>query len=120
VVLSLAVTDDTVYVPGWSKDERDLPAPFVALARDGTERWSVETREARLSTVADDAVVFVDDGETVCLGTAQGTERWRHDARDRNVIDVTYTDTTVSPVVTDGLVYLVSDGGDVDALRASS
>nr|WP_235019618.1 PQQ-binding-like beta-propeller repeat protein [Natrialba sp. INN-245] len=105
---SIAATDERLYVP--------TADGLVALDTDGTEAWSLDGRSrVNAPSVVGDAVVVTDHSTAICLGE-DGERRWTYEFDERVIDDMVFGGTQTPPVVSDGVVYVASHGGDVTAL----
>ncbi|TYT62770.1 PQQ-binding-like beta-propeller repeat protein [Natrialba swarupiae] len=105
---SIAATDERLYVP--------TADGLVALDTDGTEAWSLDGRSrVNAPSVVGDVVVVTDHSTAICLGE-DGQRRWTYEFDERVIDDMVFGGTQTPPVVSDGVVYVASHGGDVTAL----
>ena len=105
---SVAVTDDSVYVPAGGS--------VVALDSDGDRRWTVGRGGVHPPVVAGDSLLIATSQRAFCLDTADGAERWHHEVEDRAMGDAVYAGINCGPAVGDGVAFVAAHGGHVYAL----
>jgi outer membrane protein assembly factor BamB len=106
---SVAVTDGSAVVP----TEEGL----VAVDSEGIREWTVDAITGATEPVIADGTVYLGEGRTVrALSLADGTERWSFETRERTYTDVVLGGIRAAPTVTNGVVLVATQAGDVYAL----
>lgn len=98
-------------------------------AGDGTVRWIYQGphRIDGRAVIAGDALCFVDGRvDLVCLGLADGVERWRTPLHDEAIAggpapdNATFNRRTATPLVADGLIHVGSSDGGLYTVEAAT
>jgi outer membrane protein assembly factor BamB len=105
---SVAVTNDSVYVPA---DDS-----VVALDSDGSRRWTIGRGAVHPPVVAGDSLLITTSQRAFCLDTADGAERWHYEVEDRAMGDAVYAGINCGLAVGDGVAFVAAHGGHVYAL----
>ncbi|PSP23156.1 hypothetical protein BRC61_03920, partial [Halobacteriales archaeon QH_10_65_19] len=105
---SVAVTNDSVYVPA--------DGSVVALDSDGSRRWTVGRGAVHPPVVAGDSLLITTSQRAFCLDTADGAERWHYEVEDRAMGDAVYAGINCGLAVGDGVAFVAAHGGHVYAL----
>jgi outer membrane protein assembly factor BamB len=106
---SAAVAGDRVIVPAG----RGL----VAVSMSGTKQWVADEIEVATEPVVVDGTILLGEGRTLrAVAVADGTEQWSFETRDRNYTDIVLGGIDAAPMVSNGVVLVATDAGDVYAL----
>jgi len=106
---SIAAAADRLIVPA---DEG-----LVAVDTEGNREWRVDTITRATAPVVAGESVYLGERKVVhALSVADGTERWSFETRERNYGDVVLQGIRTAPTVTDGVVIVATEAGDVYAL----
>ncbi|WP_081927450.1 outer membrane protein assembly factor BamB family protein [Halobellus rufus] len=106
---SVAVADGTVVVP--------TEEALVGVDSAGTNRWTKTTLTGATEPIITGETVYLGDGRTVrALSLDDGMEMWAFETRERTYTDVLLQGIQAAPTVTNGVVVVASQTGDVYAL----
>jgi len=106
---SIATTEDRLIVPA---DEG-----LIAVDTEGHREWAIETITRATAPVVAGGGVYFGDGRVVrALSVADGTEWWSLETRERSYGDVVLQGIRTAPTVTNGIVIVATQAGDVYAL----
>lgn len=110
---SLAVTDATVFVP----TRRGTVSAFETSS--GRRRWEVRKDVPELwgpavaGGVLYVGVALVGPPRVYGIDVTDGSELWSYETRTREILDDTVSGIAPSPMVVDGVLYVVTIAGDV-------